>query len=152
MHAKVMVVTARTTGLAVQAMGLAVFAAGCFLPPGPTSSSDSTPSAPASLTETFSGTLAVRGSSTGTFSVVQSGTVSVTIASLGAPADTTVGVAIGIPTSAGSCSYLVVNATAIAGSAAQVSAAEAPGQYCVAIYDVGKLTAAAAFTMTVAHP
>ena len=133
-------------------MGLAVFAAGCFLPPGPTLPSDSTPSAPASLTETFSGTLAVRGSSTGTFSVVQAGTVSVTINSLGAPADTTVGVAIGVPTTAGTCSYLVVNPAAIAGPAVQTSAAEAPGQYCAAIYDVGKLTNAAAFTMTVAHP
>ena len=103
------------------------------------------------MTETFSGTLAVRGSSTGTFSVVQSGTVSVTINNLGAPADTTVGLAIGIPTTTAACNYLVVNATAIAGSAAQVSAAEPPGQYCVAIYDVGKQAAAAAFTMTVAH-
>ena len=39
-----------------------------------------------------------------------------------------------------------------AGSAAQVTATEAVGDYCVSVSDVGNLVAPAAFDLSVAHP
>ena len=92
----------------------------------------------------------VRGSSLSTFNVVQAGSVTVTINNLGAPANTAVGLGVGTLV-AGTCSFSVSNLSAVAGSAAQITTTESPGQYCVEIYDVGDLTTAATFTISVAH-
>ena len=133
----------------VHALTLALFAVGCSLPPGsPSTTASTSPTSP--TTETFSGTLVVRGSSLGTFSVVQAGAVTVTIDNLGAPANTVVGLGVGTLV-AGTCSFSVSNLSATAGAGAQITTTESPGQYCVEIYDVGDLTTAAAFTVSIAH-
>ena len=82
-----------------------------------------------------------------------SGMVNVTLVSIGglsvAP-DVMVSLGIGTPsgTSCSSSSPMTVSA----GSAAQVTATEQPGVYCVKISDVGNLPAAADFTITIDHP
>jgi hypothetical protein len=43
------------------------------------------------------------------------------------------------------------NPTALAGSTPQISVTENPGSYCVAIYDVGNLTSASTFSISIAH-
>jgi hypothetical protein len=101
--------------------------------------------------ETFSGTLAVRGSSLGTFNVLQAGAVSITIKNLGAPANIAVGLGLGIPSVTGTCNFSVSNTSAVAGSTPQITLTESPGQYCVEIYDIGNLTTDATFTVTIAH-
>ncbi|HEX3702982.1 MAG TPA: hypothetical protein VHU82_06620 [Vicinamibacterales bacterium] len=138
------------TAATVYALALAMVAPGCSLPPGTPSATASTSSPTSPTTETFSGTLVVRGSSLGTFSVVQAGAVTVTINDLGAPANTAVGLGVGTLV-AGTCSFSVSNLSAVAGSAAQITTTEMPGQYCVEIYDVGALTTAATFAISIDH-
>ncbi len=142
--------TIRVKAVTVQALALALFAVGCSLPPGTPSPATSTSSPTGPTTETFSGTLVVPGSSLGTFSVVQAGAVTVTINNLSAPANTAVGLGLGTLV-AGTCSFSVSNLSAVAGSAAQITTTESPGQYCVEIYDVGDLTTSATFTISIAH-
>jgi hypothetical protein len=143
--------TFRAKAVAVHALALVMFAAGCSLPPGTPSAAESTSSPTSPATETFAGTLVVHGSSLSTFSVVQAGAVTVTINSLNAPANTVVGLGLGTLV-AGTCNFSVSNLSAVAASAAQISTTESPGQYCVSIYDVGDLTTDATFTVSIAHP
>jgi hypothetical protein len=129
--------------------GVAVACAACnllndvFSPSSSTSSSTTTP-------DTFNGTLSVQGSNLFTFTVAQAGTVSVTLSTLSA--SVAVGLGIGTPSGTASCTLTTSNASAVAGSTAQIVVTENPGSYCVSIYDVGKLTGPATFTVSVAHP
>lgn len=112
----------------------------------------STPAAP-TTTERFIGTLPVGGAKFYSFSIAVYGTVNVTLVSIGGPsvpADVIVSLGIGTPggTSCNSTSPTNVAAD----SAAQVTASEQPGLYCVNIADVGNLPAAADFTITIDHP
>jgi hypothetical protein len=83
--------------------------------------------------------------------VAQTGTVSVTLTSIGSTA-TAVGLGIGTPSGTVNCSLASSVASAVAGSTPQITIAENPGSYCVDIYDVGKLTAPATFSITIVHP
>ena len=118
----------------------------------PTSPTTSTPAAP-TTTESFVGTLPVGGASFYSFSIAVYGTVNVTLVSISGPsvpADVMVNLGIGTP---GGTSCNSSNPTGVsAGSAAQVTASEQPGLYCVTIADVGNLPAAAVFTVTIDHP
>jgi hypothetical protein len=118
----------------------------------PTSTTTSTPAAP-TTTESFVGTLPVGGATFYSFSIAVFGTVNVTLVSISGPSvppDVMVNLGIGTPggTSCNSSSPTNVSA----GSAAQVTASEQPGLYCVTIADVGNLPAAAVFTVTIDHP
>jgi hypothetical protein len=118
----------------------------------PASPTTSTPAAP-TTTETFVGTLPVGGTRFYSFSIAVYGTVNTTLVSMGGtdvPPDVMVNLGIGTPggTSCNSSSPTSVSA----GSAAQVTASEQPGLYCVTIADVGNLPAAAVFTVTIDHP
>jgi hypothetical protein len=125
-----------------------VLAPGCGLLPN-----FSSPSSPSSNTETFSGALPQQGNVVaGTFSVSQTGTVSVTLASDSAASAVALGLGIGTPIGTTGCTLTTSTTNAVAGSAAQISVTENSGSYCVALYDVGNLTAAVTYTITVAHP
>ena len=41
---------------------------------------------------------------------------------------------------------------AVAGATPQITVTESPGSYCVDIYDVGNLTGASIFSITIVHP
>ena len=86
-----------------------------------------------------------------TFEVVQAGTVNVTIISVGPPANSVVGLGLGIPSATGTCNFSITNTAAVAASAPQIMVTEPAGQYCVEIYDAGNLTSAEAFTITIQH-
>jgi hypothetical protein len=108
-------------------------------------------------TETFDGTLPVRGSSFYSFLVSQNGTVNVTLVGVSGainavdvPSTVTLGLAIGTPSGTG-CSGGSVT-TAAAGTDAQVTGTYGPGRYCVNVSDVGNLAAPATFIVTIAHP
>jgi hypothetical protein len=118
----------------------------------PTSPSTPTPAAP-TITERFIGTLPVGGARFYSFSIAVYGTVNVTLVSIGGPsvpADVIVSLGIGTPGGTSCNSPSPTNVAA--GSEAQVTASEQPGLYCVNIADVGNLPAAAAFSITIAHP
>jgi len=105
------------------------------------------------MTETFSGTLAVGGARFFSFSVAVYGTVNLTLTSLGGrtdPSDVTVGLGLGVPRGTGCAT--ASNATTTAGSSPQVSSTAAAGVYCARVYDTGTLTAPTAFVVTIAHP
>ena len=111
------------------------------------------PTAVATVTETFSGTLAAQVSSVFVFSVTQSGTIAVTLTSLSPT--TTVPVALGIGTStvgATTCTTTSSTPTATAGSSPQITIDGQPGTYCIDIHNVGSVTTASTFTITVVHP
>ena len=104
-------------------------------------------------TETFSGTLAVQGANVFTFNVKQTGTVSITLATL--TPTSTVGLGIGTATGTGStatCNLTTFTNEATPGAAPQITQTAPAGSLCVRVYDVGKLSASATFTINVVHP
>jgi hypothetical protein len=110
-------------------------------------------------TETFSGTVDVGGSAFHPFTVGGSGgTLNVTLTAAGPPATIFMGLGVGTPsaataTAAASCPLLANASLATpAGTTAQLSGTIGPGNYCVAIFDVGNQTAQISYTVTVSHP
>ena len=84
------------------ALVLALLAVGCDNSEGGNAATGPT-AAPATITETFTGTLAPMGVNSHTFTVTVAGVVSITLTSVGPPATITVGLGVGIP-SAATCS------------------------------------------------
>jgi hypothetical protein len=136
----------RSVGFAF-AMVVAVASGGCNLLNDATSPDN--PSAPAS-SETFSGTVGVQGSSRSTFTVAQQGTVSVTLSA--ASPSVAMGLGIGTPNGATACAMTSSTTSATAGPSPQLTVTEAPGSYCVSVYDVGNVTTSVTYSVVVAHP
>ena len=116
-------------------------------------SNSSTPSgptapAPTPVTETFDGTLTINGAVTQPFVVSTAGTVVLRLATL-EPADAVIGVGIGTWNGV-SCQIVIANDNATSGASATGNAT-ATGNYCVRVYDVGKLTKSAAYQLTITH-
>jgi hypothetical protein len=137
-------------------IALAAAAAAC----GGSSSSPSPVVTNATVTtETFTGTLnppanGVGDSKVHSFTVnTGGGSINVTLVSAGPPATIQVGLALGNPSSTGSCSIIPgFSLQTAAGSTAQIPATGAPaGAYCVAIFDVGNILQPITYTITVAH-
>jgi len=102
------------------------------------------------VTETFSGTLDPQSSKSFTMSVNNGGEFSVKITALAPSATAVVGTAWAF---GANCDVLVqsnnfstLNQPALSGAVLQ------KGTYCVAIYDIGTLTASQNFTLSVSHP
>jgi hypothetical protein len=112
--------------------------------------SSSTPTSAGSSTQSFTGTVAVGGSSFFTFTVAQAGKVDVTLTSLGGSSP--VGLGIGTPNGTSSCQVTTSSQSTTAGSSPQVSATETVGTYCVSVFDAGALAASTTFAVSVAHP
>ena len=118
------------------------------------SEADSTITPLVFATETFAGTLQVKGSAFYSFVVNQAGPVGLTLAAVqtpgGAALATPLGIGIGIPSGPGcarSTSQIVPP-----GLAAQVSVTLNPGTYCAAVFDSGNVTSAVNFAMRIRHP
>jgi len=116
-------------------------------------SDNSTPSGPTAptptaVTETFDGTLTVNGAVTQPFAVGTAGTVVVRLAAL-EPADAVIGVSIGTWNGV-ACQIVIANDNATSGASATGNAT-ATGNYCVRVYDVGKLTQSVGYQVTVTH-
>jgi hypothetical protein len=103
-------------------------------------------------TETFSGTVQVRGSAMNTFSVTTAGQVTANLTAAGPPATVPVGLGIGTPADA-VCGVLPgASVVTPAGSSIQLAGILTPGSYCVTVYDVGSQTGAITYSVTVVHP
>jgi hypothetical protein len=117
---------------------------------------------PATVTETFTGTLSVQSVSSHSFIISRSGRITVTLTAVSppptseGPSSPEVGVGIGIPNPSGLTCVLNLGdrttTTTTAASTPQISGIVIPGTFCVAVYDVGKLTEAVDYTVAVAHP
>lgn len=106
-----------------------------------------------SVTESFTGTIAVSGSNFYSFAVGSNGTVNLTLTAVGGPGvPSTLWLAIGLGTPSGEDCATTTQVNTAAGTAVQLTGTYAPGVYCARVWDVGNLATAASFTLTIAHP
>lgn len=134
---------------AITAIAVLAMAAAC----GKGNSSSGTTSPSVTIkTETFTGTVPVRGSDFHTFSVAQAGEVDATLTAASPPSTITMGLAFG--TVNGSACALIPGASTNtqAGTGVQLAGTVSPGSLCVQVSDVGNQTAPVTYTVTVAHP
>ena len=130
--------------------GLALLVAGCGSTTAPTP--PRTPAAP-TTTESFIGSLGIGSSRFYSYSVAQYGTVNVTLNSVedaNGPSAVALGVGVGTPAGTGCANVSMV--TAGSGPTVLLTAPYEAGIYCVRVFDVGNLTAAATFNVSIAHP
>ena len=125
----------------------AVGAAGCGS--STTSSTTTTTTPSVSITETYTGTVAVGGAASFSFSVLASGNVTATYKSMSPAAGATMGLALGIWNGA-SCNVIIANDNAIVNSTV-IGNATAAGTLCVRAYDIGKLTATQTVELAITH-
>jgi hypothetical protein len=104
---------------------------------------------PVAVTEQFTGDLNPNGGRTHPFVVQQAGAVSARLTAL-APDDTlTVGLSLGTWNGV-TCQIIIANDAATLNSQA-IGTAQQTGQFCVRIYDVGKLTSSIDYSIDVTH-
>lgn len=110
------------------------------------------PSAPTTVTETFSGTVNQNGAVTHTFTTTTSGTVTATLTTLGPDSTFVIGMSLGTWNGA-TCQIVLANDQSTQGTVI-TGGVSALGSLCVRAYDVGNITAATPFTyqITVVHP
>jgi len=131
--------------LLIASLGALAGAVGC---------SDTTTTAPTTpaptTTETFGGTLTVNGAVTHQFTATQRGTVTATLTALQPDASAVIGVALGTWNGT-TCNILLANDQAVVGAGA-AGTVSGVGVLCLRVYDVGKLTAPATYSIDVTHP
>lgn len=108
------------------------------------------PTAPpaAQITETFDGRVTVNGAITHPFIAQRAGTVTARLAALD-PEDAVVGLYIGTWTG-NACQVFLPNDTATLNTAV-IGTAQAAGNFCVRVYDVGQMTAPVSYQVVVTH-
>ena len=137
----------RRAGRVVAALGLAAGLASCS---NPSTASSTTSTTANRTTDTFNGTVQVKGSDMHTFTVQNSGQVDVTLTTTTPAA--TLGIAVGTPSGSACPAIPGSSASAVAGATAQVSGILSPASYCVVLFDAGSLAQAVSYTVTVVHP
>jgi hypothetical protein len=129
-------------------LGLLATACGSNDPTTPTTPTTPTP---APITEPlFTGTLKTNGAATYPFTATTGGTITATLTTL-AP-DSSVGIGLSIGTWTGSACQIVIANDNAAQAAVITGTVTAAASLCVRVYDVGKLSASADFTVTIVHP
>jgi pimeloyl-ACP methyl ester carboxylesterase len=117
------------------------------------SSTPTTPTPPALVTDTFTGTLTQNGGITHQFTISVAGTVTATLTTLGPDSTKAVGFSMG--TLIGTvCQAVLADDAAVQSRALQGNGTPG-GTFCVRIYDVGSITADTGpftYTITVTHP
>ena len=103
-----------------------------------------------SKTDTFEGSVTVNGGTTNPFIVERAGTVTAVVSAL-EPSDATVGFLIGTWNSTtNSCQLVIVNDAAVAASTL-IGTASVAGNFCVRVFDAGKMTGPVNFQVQVTH-
>jgi hypothetical protein len=110
-----------------------------------------TPTAPTpvAVTEQFPGDLNPNGGRTHPFIVQQAGSVSARLSALGPDDTLTIGLSLG--TWNGQVCQIILANDAAPLNATVTGTAQQTGQFCVRVYDVGKLTDAITYTIDVTH-
>ena len=137
--------TTRTLGAVAAAVaGVVLLAAACSDPQAPAAP---TP-VPATITDSYTGTLSVGGTNTHPFTVNAIGGVSVTLT--GVQPAAALGIGVGSTTSGG-CT-VASQVTVVPGAAPQlVGTATVAGNFCLSVIDVGNLVEPVTYTVTVFH-
>jgi hypothetical protein len=102
------------------------------------------------VTETFEGTVTVNGARTHGFVATGSGRIDVTLTTLSPDSAARVGLTLGTLSTLGSCQVVISNDNATQGTLVAGNAGAA-GNFCVRVHDVGQLTGAVDYTLTVVH-
>lgn len=97
----------------------------------------------------FTGTLTINGAVTRPFNSTAAGQVTAILDSLQPSSQTVIGLALGTWNGT-SCQWITANDQVGVGSGVAALANDA-GQLCARVYDVGRLTQAATFTITIKH-
>ena len=141
--------TVRHGGLAALIALASVVAGACSDNNTPTTpTTPITPSVP-TTTETFSGSLTVNGAATHVFASTVAGSVTVQITAVDPSSSQVFGLSLGT-WNGSSCQVVIANDAAVLNSivTGQVTAAT---NLCARVYDVGRLTDALSYTITVIH-
>jgi hypothetical protein len=129
---------------------LAMGAAACNSDDPVVPTTPTNPNTPAITEPPFTGTLRTNGAAVYPFVATVGGTVTATLTTLGP--DSTVGIGLSIGTWTGAACQVVVANDNAAQSTAISGTVTSAASLCVRVYDVGKLTAPADFTVTIVHP
>jgi len=125
-----------------------------FVLVGAAACGDDTPTAPEqpaqrpTVTEEFTGRLTVNGAATHSFAT-GSGQISVTVTELVPDSAAVIGVSLGTWNGT-ACQIVLANDNATQ-TGSILGTATGPGNFCARVYDVGKLTAATEYKVTVVH-
>ena len=140
----------RPTRIAVLLL-LATLAAGCGDTDPPTSPGGPETTAP-EITESFADTVTINGAKTHTFIVSRPGAVTARIAGTAEGETDTIGLSLGTWNGV-VCQIILANdnATLNSTTATVTGTASSAGNFCVRVYDVGKLTRSLAYVVTVVH-
>jgi hypothetical protein len=103
-------------------------------------------------TDTFTGTVQVRGSDSHSFPVTATGQIDVTLTAAGPPATIVMGLGVGTPGASACVDVGGASTNAQAGTSVQLSGVASPGTLCVEVHDIGNQTAPVSYTVTVTHP
>lgn len=102
-------------------------------------------------TDTFTGTVQVRGSDFHSLPVSQAGQVDVTLTVAGPPPTIGMGLDVGAPNGTACVPFAGASANVQAGSAPLTGVVSA-GTICVQVRDIGNATGPVSYTVTVLHP
>ena len=105
---------------------------------------------PDPVTEVFTGRLTVSGGATHTFSAATAGSLTATLANIGPDENPTVGLSLG--TWNGTACAVVIAQDAAVRTTVLYGTVNQAGQLCVRIYDVGRLSVAQDYEITIVHP
>jgi hypothetical protein len=128
-------------------VALATVVSGCDEETTPT-----TPTPPTMVTETFNGTLTINGAQTHSFTTQSAGNLTATITTLAVESGVSVGISLGIFTPSTNTCQVVVDNGAASQTTRITGQVSSSGSYCVRIYDAGRLTASANYTIQLEHP
>jgi hypothetical protein len=128
---------------------LGALTSGCGNDDTTTTTTPTTPTSP--TTSVFASRLTPNGAISRSFGATTTGTVTVMLTNAGGPF-TQVGLGIGVPTTGIAGCALSTSISTAPGSTPQISAAVDAGQYCVTVYDLGTLTSAIDFSVTLVYP
>jgi hypothetical protein len=109
---------------------------------------DTTPPPP--TTENFAGSINPNGAATHTFATARLGSVTVTLIALNPDPTLTVGLSLGT-WNGESCQTVIARDTTVMGNSI-VGTASGAGNFCVRVYDVGKLAKSTSYDVKVIHP
>jgi ABC-type glycerol-3-phosphate transport system substrate-binding protein len=129
---------------------LAMGAAGCNDDTTNTPTTPTTPTTPLTFTQTFSGALNTNGGATSPFTATTGGTVTATLTTISPDATVAVGMSLGTWTGS-ACQVVIANDNAVQGAIITGTVTSA-ASLCVRIYDVGKVTSAVNYTISVVRP
>jgi len=108
------------------------------------------PPTPATISETFSGSINRNGATTHTLLAQASGSVTVTLTTLAPESVSAIGVSLG--TWNGTACQIVIANTNAAQGAVIIGVASSAGNLCVYVQDVGRIATEASYELTVVHP